>query len=347
MVRKIILPVGAIIILLVMVMAMAGMFSNKVEPGRKALGKVSVENSFVVKAQEQNDIEAVSASIKAKHATLISSRILARITAINVRAGDAVSKGQVLVCLEQSDLKSRVSQARANAHVIEAKLSEAKSSLKRASDLQKKGVFSQADLDKAVSAHDSLSAQLSAAKQARKEADATLGYADIRSPIDGVVVDRFSEPGDTASPGVQLLSLYNPDSLRIEANVREGLALKLELGQSLKVEIPSLAHTLDAVIEEIVPAGNPGSRSFLVKARLNTQQGLLPGMYAKLLITAGTLEKIRIPEAYVAQVGQLDIVWVVEAGKLEKRFVRLGQLKDGFFEVISGLKAQEVLIVPK
>ena len=72
------------------------------------------------------------------------------------------------------------------------------------------------------------------------------------------MVDRFAEPGDTASPGQKLLSLYNPVSLRVEARVREQLALKLAIGDELTVEVPALAQRYTARIEEIVPADQRG-----------------------------------------------------------------------------------------
>jgi len=161
------------------------------------------------------------------------------------------------------------------------------------------------------------------------------------------VVDRFAEPGDTASPGGKLLSLYNPFSLRVEARVREQLVLSLEIGQPLEVEVPSLGKTYTAKIEEIVPAAEPGSRSFLVKAILPSENSLLPGMYARMRVPAGDRERLLVPADRVAEVGQLDVVWVAEDDKVVRRFVRLGRpAGDGMIEVTSGLVAGERVLPP-
>lgn len=335
---KLLLPVAAIALLLLMVAWMAGFFSDKVSPGKNALNKVDDSSALAVQLVETQLFEPVPATIKAKQATIISSRILARIEKIHVRAGDSVEKGQLLIELEKTDLQSRSAQAKAQIRAVTARLTEAKQALDRAVELSNKGVFAKADLDKAQANHDALLAELTSAKQSLQEAKVALSFAQVRSPIAGRIVDRLAEPGDTAQPGIQLLSLYNPLSLRVEANVREKLALSLKLDQPLEVVFPSRGSKLIAEIEELVPAGNLGSRSFLIKSRLPYSEDLLPGMYARLMIPADVESLLLIPSDRVAQVGQLNVVWVVNKGIAERRFIRTGkQIDNKLIEVISGL----------
>lgn len=338
-------PTAAIVVLLLMVAWMAGSFDHKVQPGRAPLPAPLAADTVAVTAQTVPLFEAVPASVEPKQATLIASRLLARIVKVNVRAGDRVQEGDLLVELEQGDLQSRVSQAKANVQSASARLTEAKQALKRAQDLSQRGLLAQADLDRSQANHDSLAAGLASAEQALKEAQTALGYAQVRAPIAGRIVDRFAEPGDTAQPGMTLLSLYNPDYLRVEANVREALALQLALGEQLAVSIPALQSQRQAVIEELVPAGNPGSRSFLIKCRLDQGSGLLPGMYARLQVPAGEARALLVPVDRVAQVGQLDLAWVKTPGGVERRFIRLGKHHgDDQVEVLSGLAAGEQLL---
>lgn len=342
---KLFVPIIAIATLLLMIAWMAGVFTQKMPPGLTALSKAESSDTIAVIRREQPIFESVPASIEAKQATLISSRILSRIEKVHVRAGDRVTKGQTLIDLEKTDLQSRVSQAQASIQSVTARLTEARQSLSRARELTQKSLLAQADMDTAQANHDSLVADLMNAKQALEEANAALSFARVTAPIDGRVIDRFAEPGDTAQPGVQLLSLYNPISLRAEANVREKLALSLETGQSLQVIIPALGKSIHSEIEEIVPAGNAGSRSFLIKARLQQSQKLLPGMYAQLHIPAGSQALLLIPRDRVAQIGQLDIVWVANQESVERRLIRTGKTyPDGMIEVISGLVENERIL---
>jgi membrane fusion protein, multidrug efflux system len=347
--KKWLLAVLAMVLLVLMMGWMAGVFHPKVRPGDSAVPSQQAVgvSAFVVEQVSVAATEAVPATIGARQATTISSRVLARITRVLVRAGDSVSEGQLLLELERSDLESKLAQWQQRAVAVRARLTEARLNLERAQDLQKRGLVAQAVLDEARASHDELQAELATAQRSMEEAEVAISYTEIRSPFDGRVVDRFAEPGDTASPGEKLLALYNPLSLRVEAAVRESLALQLQLDQEVQVEIPAQGRVLAAQIEELVPAADPGSRSFLVKARIEYQQDLLPGMYARLLIPAGEETLVIIPDSLVSRFGQLDVVWVQRDTQTERRFIRLGRpMGPGQVEVVSGLASGEVL-VPK
>lgn len=343
--KKILMPLLAISALLVMIAWMAGLFVEKIPPGLNVVEPVDAGEPVAVQAIDVIITEKVPASVEATQATLISSRLLARIVAVGVRAGDSVKKGDLLLELENSDINAQVQQAEAQISANTARLTEARQNLDRVRQLQAGGVMSVADLDKAQSIHDTLVADQAGATQALEEARTALGYTRILAPFDGRVVDRFAEPGDTAQPGSKLLALYNPLSLRVEAQVREILALGLEVGQSLQVEIPAMQKVFDAVIEERVPAADPGSRSFLVKAGIAFDNKLLPGMYARLLVPAGSGRQLLIPADRVVHVGQLDLVWVHQDGQSYRRFVRIGQVLDnGQLEIIAGLQEGELVL---
>lgn len=345
--KKWILPLAAVAALLLIIAWMAGAFRDKVAPGLNPLEQAPAGDAFAVAREEIVVHEAVPASIGARQATTISSRTLARITEITVRAGDTVTKGQMLIELERSDLESRLQQANEQVRAATARLTEARQNLERAEQLYEQNLIAAALLDEARANHDTLVAEVATARQAVREAEVAISYTEIRAPIDGRVVERFAEPGDTASPGDKLLSLYNPLSLRIEAAVREGLALGLRLGQELQVEIPSTQSVLTARIDELVPAADPGSRSFVVKAQTDFSGTLLPGMYARMRIPAGTESLLVVPADRVVDYGQLEIVWVLSDGLVDRRFIRTGrEVRPGMLEVLSGLEAGEQVLPP-
>lgn len=345
--KKLLLPLLAILVLLLMVAYMAGYFSERIEPGLAEAPGLQSSSAVPAVLEHMAVTEPVPASVEAKEATIISSRLLARITAIHVRAGDYVEPGQLLIELEKTDLLARSQQASDRVRSVEARLTEARQNLKRAEELHQRGLIAVADRDAARADAAALEADLSSARQSLEEAQAAVSFSEIRSPIAGRVVDRFAEPGDTASPGAKLLSLYNPFSLWVEARVREQLALALEKGSAVSVEVPALERVYAAQIEEIVPAADPGSRSFLVKAVLPSEKQLLPGMYGRLHVPAGERDRLLIPADRVAKVGQLDVVWVASPEGVVRRFVRLGAATDdGRVEVIAGLAAGE-LVLPR
>ncbi|MDT8319366.1 MAG: efflux RND transporter periplasmic adaptor subunit [Xanthomonadales bacterium] len=348
-IKKWLLPLAAVLALLLVIAWMAGYFSDRIEPGTQPRAAAErTEDAFPVRAQDVPLVEPVPAGIGARQATTISSRTLARITDIKVRAGDTVSQGQLLLELESGDVESRLQQAADRARAISARLTEARQSLDRTRRLYEQKLISAAALDEAEANFAALTADMANARQAVREAEVALSFTQIRSPIDGRVVERFAEPGDTAAPGDKLLALYNPSSMWIEAAVREDLALPLELGQALEVEIPSLQRTMPAHIEELVPAADPGSRSFMVKARVNDDGSLLPGMYARLLVPAGTERLLLVPADRVVQFGQLNIVWVESEFGTGRRFIRCGrEVLPGMLEVLSGLEEGERVATPR
>jgi len=190
-------------------------------------------------------------------------------------------------------------------------------------------------------------AQLLAVQRQEDEAKTTLSYSTLTAPISGRVVERYADPGDTARQGEALLRMYDPDTLRLEASVRESVASKLARGQSLMVRVDALDKEFQVEVDEIVPSADPGSRSFLVKVGLRDSSGLYPGMFGRLLIPIGQTQKIYIPLKAVTQVGQLHFVIVkTEKGDV-RRYVRLGARADSDrVQVISGLIAGEKILVP-
>ncbi|MFT4995060.1 MAG: membrane fusion protein (multidrug efflux system) [Paraglaciecola sp.] len=342
-INKIVLPILAGLTLVLIIGWMAGMFTNKIAPEIVALMPANVQDTLEVVTRPVPLIESVPAGIRARETTLLASRIMARIEKIHVRAGDRVKKGQTLISLENSALKFQIAQAKARIASIQALLDEAKSNLKRTQNLRQQGLASSSDLDKAQANFSRLSSDRQAANQSEKEAMTALSYSDIVSPIDGRIVDRSAEPGNMASPGQPLLSLYNPLSLLVEADVRESLAVTLQLGQHVTVKLDALNKSIPGIISELVPAADPNARSFMVKADIQFDPALLPGMFARMEIEQGQAEKILIPAAYVHNYGQLDMVWVLSNQQLSRRFVRVGERLDGNVEIVSGLEQGEML----
>ncbi|MBE9540605.1 MAG: efflux RND transporter periplasmic adaptor subunit [Proteobacteria bacterium] len=341
-------PVLAVAVLLVAVAWMAGAFKHKIPPSLDAQSDEQGQEYVLAEQREIQLSEAVPGTLAAKQATLVSSRVMARITEITVRAGDSVKAGDIIVLLEQEDAKARLAQAKGQVDSVQARATETTLSLERALMLHKKSLIAIADVDKARANKEATQAELIAANQQVAEAEAAWQFTEIRAPINGTVVDRFAEPGDTATPGTQLLALYNPLTLRVEAAVREQLAVKLVIGQVLAVSIPSLDKDVTARIDELVPAADPGSRSFLIKAGLNFDAQLRPGMYAEIQVPGASAQEILVPASSVVSVGQLNVIWVKQDGKFIRRFVKLGaHTDDSKLEILSGLSAgEQVLIRP-
>ena len=340
------LPLLTVAGLLLSIFWMAGAFDTKIEPGKITNNTPYKGETLTLKTSLVQLNEDVPATVRSKQTTHVAARILAPIKSIHVKAGDMVKKGDLLIVLDNRNNHSNVAQAKENINAIRAQLTQAKSHYARTKILYKKESVTKAQLEQASATYNSLRAQLARARQQLESSQTTSSYSKIRAQFTARVIDRFAEPGDLASPGMKLLTLYDPQSLRIDANVRESLALTLKIGQQLETHIPALNKTLMATIEEIVPAADPGARSFLIKAKIENKGQLLPGLFARILIPSSKQNQLLIPTAYIKQIGQLDVVWVLEKNTPVRRFIRTGQQRGNNTMVISGLTEGEQLILP-
>jgi len=337
-------------LLALIVAYLAGVFHAKIEPDSLAAKQFAPSGPFEkgeVVLVEEPKVERIPGTVAAKHETTVSSRILATIEDVTVRAGDTVESGSPLVVLDSRELQSRELQAREQLTAAEAQLDEAQKEYDRVQQLFKEGAIPKAKFDSAESAYRVAVTLVDGAKQSVEQARVGQSYARIDSPIKGRVIDRLAEPGDTAVPGVPLLKLYDPTDLRIEAYVRESLASRLRRHDRLTVEAETLAQPIEGTIEEIVPQAEPGSRSLLVKVNLPSVEGVYPGMFGRVLIETGTTENLYVNRNAVRSVGQIHFVTVLRDGKPDAiRLVKLGDReRDGLVSVLSGLRAGEEVAV--
>jgi len=329
---------------------LAGFFEEKIPVDFKGLVPSGGDGAILtVEVTTEPVIEQAAGTIRAKVETVISPIITAKISTISVRAGDEVKRGEVLAELDSRELEARVGQARQAVVAAKAKLALAEKDSERLQRIYRAepGAISKSDMDRVQASLRTARAQLVGSQRQEDEAKTALSYSTLAAPISGRIVERYADPGDTARQGQALLRMYDPDTLRLEASVRESVASKLTRGQSLKARVDALDEVFQAEVEEIVPSADPGSRSFLVKVGLKGSSGLYPGMFGRLLIPIGQTKKIYIPLKAVTQVGQLHFVIVkTERGDV-RRYVRLGARADpDRVQVISGLSAGEKILVP-
>ena len=336
---------SSLALLVVALAYFAGAFHDKVDdqPVSAEIAPAAGKTHVVALVAEPR-FESVPGTISATDETLIGARIMANVLKVTVRAGARVEPGQLLIELDGEALAAAKAQREQDAAAARAALQNARTARDRAVSLIASGSISQAAHDDAITAYRVASANLERAERAVQEAETALGYTRIFAPMAGTIVERFIEPGDTATPGRTLLRLYNPGRLRIEATLRESLVRRVGTGDVLTARIDAIDTTLDARVEEIVPAADPGSRTFTLKALMPPMEGVFPGMFARLDIPLGTVESIRIPTRAVHRSGQLEFVYVRTDAGDARRFVRLGESDGDTVVVRSGLRAGEVVI---
>lgn len=329
-------------------LALAGFFHRKIEPGTidippRPLGGRPVA---VVERLRRPRVETAVGTVRPVHETSVASRLLAKVVEVRVSAGQAVTEGEVLVRLEESDLVARKKQAEAALAAAESAYQRAEADFRRAQQLLSEQAIARAEYERDEAAWRTATAERERARQALREAEVWLQYATIRSPLSGIVVDKRVAVGDTVVPGQVLLTLYDPTQMQLVATVRETLAQKLSVGQTIRARLEALQHECDATIREIVPQAQTASRSFTVKVVGPCPPGVYSGMFGRIEIPLEDEELLVVPAAAILQVGQLDLVDLVVAGTLERRSVRLGRRLGDRCEVLAGLKEGDRVALP-
>jgi len=211
----------------------------------------------------------------------------------------------------------------------------------------KSNAVSQAQYDLASTKLRSTEADLRRAQEVVTESQSILDYAIIRSPIDGIVVDKKVNVGDTVSPGQTLLKLIDPTHMQMVASVRESLAHKLKVGQEIGVKVDTMKMACSGTVSEIVPESSSESRTFQVKVTGPCPPGIYAGMFGRIYIPLGDEQVLMIPAKAVRKFGQLEMVDVSENGQVIRRAVRTGRSFGDDIEILSGLReGEQVAVTP-
>jgi membrane fusion protein, multidrug efflux system len=339
---------------------LSGRFSPKVPAGAPAdqSGAAPIEGQLARVCMVSLPVsESAVGTIRAVHEIAVGSKLLARVVEVNIKAGQAVKTDEVLVRLDDTDLRAKLEQAKAAVTSIEAVRVQAAADEERGASLLKSNAISRQEYDKAVAMLRTAEADLQRAQQTVNEVQATLDWATIRSPIDGTVIDKKVDAGDMVTPGQLVATLFDPKRMQLVANVRESLTRQLRVGQLIGVRIEGLDKECGGTVSEIVPEAQSASRAFQVKVTGPCPEGVYSGMFGRIIIPLGMEQVLVVPRAAVRNVGQMELVQVVEGGRTTQRAIRtgrqLGDVEDPAgqplydqVEVLSGLRGAEQVVVP-
>lgn len=340
--------IAATVGLVLLLMVLSGFFHRKVPTDTVRISEFDASNTSVVEVclVRKPRYETAVGTIKAVHEAAVASRLLARVVEVNVKAGQAVKRDDVLVRLDDKDFQARYKQAEATWESAKASLGNAVLEFDRAKRLLPSNAISRAEYDRASTTVRTAEAEVRRSDEAVQEAEALLAHATIKAPLTGIVIDKKIVVGDTVTPGQILVTLFNPDKMQMLASVRESLALKLRVGQKLPGRIESLDYEAEATISEIVPEAQVSSRSFIVKVVGPCPPGIYSGMFGRIYIPLEDEEIIVVPAAALKRVGQLELVRVVADGRLRRRNIQTGRSLGADREVLAGLRPGEKVALP-
>jgi RND family efflux transporter MFP subunit len=304
---------------------------EKIEPGVTPTGGETVVNAPVATAQVTHQpffYEAVG-TVTARTSSTLSSKLMGVVRSVHVQEGDMIKNGDLLVTIDQRQVKARLEQALANAEV-------AAKEYKRYQRLLKEQSASQQEFDRAQARHREAQAAVAAARVSQKD-------AKVKAPYDGRVVAKLINPGDLASPGTPFLTIEQQGLFWTDLVLPERHIQAVRTGLEVKVAVPAIDNReIVGEVGRIVPSADARSRSFQVKVAMPPGLDLKSGMFARVAIPLGGSGMLLIPKTAIVEQGQLTGIYKVDnAGIARFRLVRTGKTFGDQVEIVSGLQADQ------
>lgn len=330
----------------------------------------------------------------------ISPRISAPIRAEYVERGAHVHKGQLLISLENRDLRGtaldsvgaltsaqasyvaitdatipeELKKAQGDADQASAASDVAAQTAQERMKLFEQGALSGRDADTAYAAavqakatyaaarkhldsverttrvtdKQTAEGQVTSARGKLQSAQAQVEYANLRSPIDGVVTDRPLFAGETAASGTPVVTVMDTSSLLAKLHLAQANAQKLKLGHKAKVNVPGVADPLEATVSFISPALDSGSTTVEVWLTLpNGDERLKVGTPVHAVILGATVNNaLQIPTGAIlpTQDGGTSVMLVGADGAAHMRVVKVGIRTPEAAQITSGVTAADTVI---
>jgi len=323
---------------------------------RPQVAGVELRRVFLTSVPENYE---TTGTVVPRTASTVSSRVMGAVMSLGVREGDLVRAGQVLLTIDDRDLREKVRAAEEShneaLHALE--------SARRQQDLAEKTYerYRKLHEDKAITTQelDNIAAQANQAlhgvEQAqamvkrteamKKEASIFLNFSRVTSPIDGIVTSKMIDVGSMATPGVPLLQLEDRASRLVEAGLEERMLNVVREGMEVKVRVPSNADETAGRIVEVVPTVDPRTRTFAVKIEV-PELDLRSGQYGTVRFESGVRDMLLVPASSVVSRGQLTGVYLVDPeDHVLFRLIRVGRPYGDMVQVLSGLEEGDTIIV--
>lgn len=301
------------------------------EVGTSDSSKTTDVGAVVLKSGTFTNYVQIQGKIDAQDNVTAYPQTTAVITAIFVKPGDHVSKGQVLAQLDNSVMQQNIAQSEAQVNLNQTLYDRQKNLWDQKVGTEVQYLTAQTTLQSSKKALASLRQQGSQFR--------------IVSPINGTVDQMDLKLGQVASPGQTGIRVVNADVLKVKADVPESYAGSVNTGNEVKILVPDANDSLVTKVTFAAKVIDPTSRSFGIEVKLPVRKTLRPNMTAIIQIANYVkTNTISVPVKAIQKSEEGDYVLLNENGTAKRVNVKAGNTYGGQTEILSGLKAGDQLI---
>jgi RND family efflux transporter MFP subunit len=281
----------------------------------------------------------IQGNVNTKENILVQPEFSGTLMSLTVKAGDHVSKGQILGRVDDAGMSQQLASA-------QNQYSLAKTTFERQKNLWDKKIGSEIQFLQAQT-------QMISAQKAVAQINAQLAKTVIRAPFSGTIDEVFAEKGQVVAPSPQgLMRIVNLGNMYVSTAVPETYIGKLKVGDLVDVYLTSLGKTYKGKVRQVGNFINPNNRTFGIEVSVPNPENLLrPNQVAKLKITDYTSKSaIVVPTNVIQEDGKHNqYVYVVEGsngktGTAKKVVVAVGKSSDNVTEILSGLSANDIIV---
>jgi HlyD family secretion protein len=271
-----------------------------------ACGEPEPKRPFDVAAVERRTLEITaeaSGVIEPVTVVEVKSKASGEIIEMPVDVGDDVARGQLLVHVEETELRQNLAQAEADLDVARARLNTAESALRRAQEMVRTQVITQQEFEQAALEHANANAQFVRAQAALEIARERLAEATVRAPLDGTVIEKSAEVGQVISSptrdvggGTVLLRMADLTQVQVRTLVDETDIGKIQPEQPVEIRVEAFSdRTFEGNVLKVEPQAvvQQSVTMFPVIVRIENRARLLkPGMTAEVTFLIARRENV-------------------------------------------------------
>ncbi len=327
--------------------------------GKKKKEEVTFATEKVAPANLQNSVTATG-TIEPVTSVTVGTQVSGIVSKLYVDYNSVVKKGQVIAELDKTNLISQLNTAKANLASAQSKLNYETANYKRYKSLYQKGLVSADDYENAQLSYKQASEQVATCKEEVQRAQTNLGYATITSPIDGVVLSKSVEEGQTVAASFSTPELFtiaqDLTNMQVVADVDEADIGDVKNGERVTFTVDAYPDdtfegTVTQVRQEATTTNNVVTYEVVISAP-NADMKLKPGLTASVTIyTAERKNVLSVPSKALRYtptketVGKMKIVdcngknkvWTLDGNRIVAHSVNIGMTDGTHTEILSGV----------
>ena len=291
----------------------------------------------------------LTGTLIANRESAVAADAAGKIALVPIERGSRVRRGAVLARIDLREAVLREEEARANVASARTRSTLARTQCERATRLFQMGAISKVEYDNQKSECEDAEISVDAAGVRQRLASKTLRDMVVTAPFDGVVAERFVNPGEYVRPDARVATLVELDPLRLELAVPEDVIARFGAGAEVRFKVAAFPNdTFVGRVRFVGAAVRRATRDLVIEAVVpNPGEHLRPGMFATAEVVLGEAVLPVVPLAAIKsdeRAGK-DRVFVIEKGQIEERLVQVGPALDGAVAIRDGVRAGERIVL--